>query len=123
MLASASTDSSLGAPPAPERDFEAAWPAWMRAISSVTLGAAAGAAGPTERHDGASSQSFPPARFRTKYRHSRLRAILYHATCRKLVRQIGGADHGRRDATVVENRAASRDSNPDEAGAFLIYNN
>src|SRR6266436_6324326 len=69
MLASASTDSSLGAPPAPERDFEAAWPAWMRAISSVTLGAAAGAAGPTERHDGASSQSFPPARFRTKYRH------------------------------------------------------
>src|SRR5260370_35351440 len=54
---------------------------------------------------------------------ARLRAILYHATCRKLVRQIGGADHGRRDATVVENRAASRDSNPDEAGAFLIYNN
>src|SRR6266446_9098951 len=52
---------------------------------------------------------------------ARLRAILYHATCRKLVRQIGGADHGRRDATVVENRAASRDSNPDEAGAFLIY--
>src|SRR6266478_8303525 len=51
---------------------------------------------------------------------ARLRAILYHATCRKLVRQIGGADHGRRDATVVENRAASRDSNPDEAGAFLI---
>src|SRR2546430_16948684 len=58
---------------------------------------------------------------------ARLHAILYHATCRKLVRQIGGADHGRRDATVVENRAASRDSNPNAlpavSGAAIVATN